>query len=141
MPGTTVMLSAELAGAVFTQQPTPAKPLDCKPATVAAPTAKPADLPVEGVIAMIGVGLSDDLAIARLREENTPMELCPEDLIRLKKATVRDCVPNVMIDPALEPNPSRVRAHHLATVPDNRSAPLIAGLPVAHQSGAIPEST
>jgi hypothetical protein len=56
----------------------------------AAPVAKPKTLSVAGIISMVQAGLSDDVIIARLRKEDKPLALDPDEMIRLKHDKVSD---------------------------------------------------
>jgi hypothetical protein len=96
----------------------------------------PKHLTVDNVIGMVKAGLSEDVIIARLRKEEKPFDLEPDDLIRLKNANVSDAIVKVMLDPKAPP----------ATAPPTQPAPQqvvvqtagIAGLPVGRPSGATP---
>lgn len=61
---------------------------------------------VDDVVAMEDAGLSDDLIIAKLRKENTALDLSTDDMIRLKKAKVSDIVIQVMLNPGAEAKPA-----------------------------------
>src|ERR1700722_523866 len=103
-------------------------------ANKAAPSAsKSRPLTVDGVIAMVQAGLSDDVITARLRKEDKAFDLSADDMIRLKQAKVSDAVLKVMLDPNSEAN-APPPSSALAAVP----APAYAGLPYAKPSGATP---
>jgi len=65
----------------------------------ATPVSKSQGMTVDGVLAMVEAGLSDDVIIARLRKEDKAFDLSSDDMIRLKKAKVSDAVLMVMLDP------------------------------------------
>jgi len=83
-----------------------------QPVSASAP--QPEDLSVEGVVAMVEAGISDDVVIAMLRKQGKAFDLGPADMIRLKKAKVSDAVVKVMLDPkapiqAPRPDPADLR--------------------------------
>lgn len=51
------------------------------------------------VIAMKQAGLSDDLVIAKIKQNNNPMNLSTDDLISLKKQNISDAVIRALMDP------------------------------------------
>jgi hypothetical protein len=91
-------------------------------------------LTVNNVVAMVEAGLSDDVIIARLRKEDKPFDLSPEDLIRLKKAKVSDAVLKVMMDPKANPGPAATQSPQ----PVVMQRPMVAGISVSSSSGATP---
>ena len=113
-----------------------------QPAKNAVPAAKPqpAGLTVDGVVSMVEAGLSDDLIIARLRKEEKPFDLSPDDMIRLKNAKVRDAVMKVMLDPKAESKPPAGESAQPAQTapPVVIQAPLVPGIATVKPSGATP---
>jgi len=85
-------------------------------------TQKTEGLTVDGVIAMVQAGLSDDVIVARLHKENKGFDLTPEQLIRLKNAKVTDRVMRFMLDPGAD-----IAAPPPAPLP----APVIPAAPMA----------
>jgi len=94
-------------------------------------------LNVESILTMVQAGLSEEIVIARIRREGKAFDLSPEDLIRLKKASVTDNILKVMMDPKAERSvvgtpatgtPAQVVA----------PAPGIPALPGQAPSGATP---
>ncbi len=100
-----------------------------KPAVKGTASVSTSDLTVDGVLAMVHAGLSDDVIIARLRRQNRPFDLSPDEMIRLKKAKASDAVVEVMLDPKTE-----IRAKP-ATVP---AQPVVVGPGAVQASGATP---
>jgi hypothetical protein len=92
---------------------------------------KPATLTVDAVLAMVDAGLSDDLIIARLRKEDKPFDLGPDDMIRLKKAKLSDALLMVMLDPKAEPKKP-------AAEPVVIQRPIGVAPGIARPSGATP---
>ncbi len=99
------------------------------------PNSTPARLTVEGVLAMAGAGLSDDVIIARLRKENKGFDLSPDDMIRIKKAKISDAVMRVMLDPKAELNAPAARSETTANPQVVVPAPHIG---TVNPSGATP---
>jgi hypothetical protein len=97
-------------------------------------TTKQQALTVDGVIAMVQAGLSDDVIVARLRKEEKPFDLSPDDMIRLKKAKVSDTIVEVMLDPKAEPKTPAAAAPPVANV-SMSGASAITGI---QPSGATP---
>ncbi len=56
---------------------------------------------VSDVIAMKRAGLSDDLVIARIKRNNSPVDLSTDDLINLKKQNISDAVIKALMDPGV----------------------------------------
>jgi hypothetical protein len=113
----------------------PAKPV------AEAQVPKPEGLTVEGVVALVEAGLSDDVVIARLRKEDKSFDLKTEEMIRLKKAKVSDAVLRVMIDPKAQINPPVVQAAPSVVQPVVISAPglpILPGVRAGAASGATP---
>jgi hypothetical protein len=54
--------------------------------------AAPAGLTVDGVISLIGAGISDDLIIAKIQKSGQTFDLSTDDMVRLKKAGASDAV-------------------------------------------------
>lgn len=91
-------------------------------------------LTVSDVVKMVQAGLSDEVIIARLREEKKPFDLSPDDLIRLKQAKVSDAVLKIMMDPKADLKPGPAPSSQPIVV----QSPIIAGLPGSNASGATP---
>jgi hypothetical protein len=101
--------------------------------------AKPLALTVDGVLSMVQGGLSDDVIVARLRKEDKPFDLSPDDLLRLKKAKVSDAVLKVMMDPKADATASAQSSPQgPATVVVQ--SPLFPGISAPRASGATPAS-
>jgi hypothetical protein len=116
---------------VFAQQTTADAGRQTAKKATPAPAPKPQGMTVDGVLAMVEAGLSDDVIVARLRKEDKAFDLSPEDMIRIKKAKVSDAVLMVMLDPKAQVKPAVVPA---AATP----APIIPPIAAAHPSGATP---
>jgi hypothetical protein len=102
---------------------------------------KPEGLTVDGVIALVGADLPDDVIIARLRKENKSFDLTTEEMIRLKNAKVSGAVMQVMIDPKAEIKPALAQSAPAAAQPAVYSVPglpVISGVRTAGASGATP---
>src|SRR5438309_249828 len=86
-----LMTCLVLSSFMFAQQPvtTPTKKAPQKTTRSAAPQ-KPQGLTVENVISLVKAGLSEEVIIARLRKADTPFDLSPEDMIKLKNAGASD---------------------------------------------------
>ena len=69
--------------------------------------AEESSLSIQDVIDLVEAGLSDDLVVAAVRKRRSPFDLGTADLLRLKKAGVRDAVIRVMIDPASRADSSK----------------------------------
>jgi hypothetical protein len=97
--------------------------------TSASPTAtaaSPAGLTVDGVIALIGAGISDDLIIAKVQKNGQAFDLSTEDMVRLKKAGASDAVMKAMMNgPSAPPTaPTAPTASPSAEAgPSNAAAP------------------
>lgn len=99
---------------------------------------KPAGLTPDSIIEMVQAGISDDVIIVRLREENKPFELSADEMIRLKKGHVSDNVMKVMLNPRAEisaapPAPAAAPAQSPVVIP----VPVTT-IPVSRPSGATP---
>jgi hypothetical protein len=92
------------------------------------PAQKPETLTVDGVIAMVQAGLSDDVILARLRKQDKPFDLGANEMIRLKNAKVSDVVLKAMLDPKAEIKPPEPPA----------PAPAVVAQPVVIQSPTVP---
>jgi curli biogenesis system outer membrane secretion channel CsgG len=104
------------------QQPAPARP---KPAAAAGLT--PAT-----VKSMIKAGLSEDLIAGRIKKENKPLDLTPDQMIDLKNAGASDRIIALLLDPKTDPGPSAVaaKAAEPAPAPTPAPAPVPAAAPV-----------
>jgi len=69
-----------------------------------APT--PEALTVDGVISLVGAGISDDLVIAKIRKSGQAFDLSTDDMVRLKKAGASDAVMKAMMNAAPAPQAS-----------------------------------
>jgi hypothetical protein len=134
-----VLLPILLAIPVFAQAPSavPARQ------TARKATPAPQGLTVDGVLAMVEAGLSDDVVLARLRKEDKAFDLSPEDIIRVKKAKVSDAVLLVMMDPKAEIKPAVVPpaappAALLTPLPVVVQTPVFPGMAATKPSGATP---
>lgn len=58
---------------------------------------------VESVLTMVKAGLSDDLIVAKLRQQNKAYDLSTDEMIQLKQAKVSDAVIRTMLDPKSMP--------------------------------------
>jgi hypothetical protein len=104
-------------------------------------TQKAEGLTVDGVIALVGAGLPDDVIIARLRKENKSFDLTTEQLIRLKNANVSGGVMQVMLDPKAEIKPAVAPSTPAPAQPVVVSVPglpIISSVRSAGASGATP---
>jgi hypothetical protein len=75
------------------------------------PSAGPASsagLTVDGVISLVGAGISDDLIIAKIQKSGQTFDLSTDDMVRLKKAGASDTVMKAMMSPP--PAPAAVSA-------------------------------
>ncbi len=66
-------------------------------ASPSAGAASSAGLTVDGVISLIGAGISDDLIIAKIQKSGQTFDLSTDDMIRLKKAKASDAVMKAMM--------------------------------------------
>jgi len=97
-----------------------------KPAEPAA-VAKPQGLTVDSVLSMVQAGLSEDVIIARIRKEDKPFDLSPEDMIRLKRAGASDGIVKVMLDPKAEAKAPPPQAAPAAPAQVVVATPLVTG--------------
>jgi len=105
--------------------------------------AKPEGLTVDGVLAMVGAGLSDDVVIAKLRKEGKSFDLSADQLISVKEAKVSDAVIKVMLDPKTDLTPPAPQATvHPTQTPTVQpvvvETPIGVGIASAKPSGATP---
>jgi hypothetical protein len=74
----------------------------------------PSALTVDGVIALLNAGLSDDLILAKIQKSNQAFDLSTDDMIRLKQAKASDAVIKAMMTaapaPAAAANPTAASA-------------------------------
>jgi hypothetical protein len=100
------------------------------PAAGSAPSgaAGPATLTVDGVISLVGAGLSDDLIIAKIQKNGQAFDLSTDDMVRLKKAGASDAVMKAMMNAA--PAPAAAAAAPVAA-PDASVAPAASAAPNA----------
>jgi hypothetical protein len=80
-------------------------------------TASSAGLTVDGVISLVGAGISDDLIIAKIQKSGQSFDLSTDDMVRLKKAGASDAVMKAMMSatPAPAPAPAAVSAVPVAS--------------------------
>jgi hypothetical protein len=106
----------------------------------AEPAQKPETLTVDGVIAMVQAGLSDDVIVARLRKEDKPFDLGANDMIRLKNAKVSDAVLKAMLDPKADVKPPETPppASVVAPQPVVIQSPIVPVIAGSNRSGATP---
>jgi hypothetical protein len=92
-------------------------------------------LTVDGVIAMLNAGLSDDLVIAKIQKSNQAFDLSTDDMIRLKKAKASDAVIKAMMNsapaPAAASNSAPAAASHPMAVSAASVSPVAAAQPNA----------
>jgi len=108
-----------------------AAPTAPKPATRSAPKATS---DVDNVIQLVKSGMSEGLIIKTLQKQNKPMNLKPEDLVKLQKAGVSENIIGVMMDPTSAP-----AAAAPARAPD--PPPAAAPEPVASAPAPMPVAT
>ena len=60
-------------------------------------------LTVDGVISMVGAGLSDDLIITKIQRSGQSFDLSTDDMVRLKKANASDAVIKAMMNATSTP--------------------------------------
>jgi len=65
-----------------------------------------AGLTVDGVISLLGAGISDDLIIAKIEKSGQSFDLSTEDMVRMKKAGASDAVIKAMM--SATPTPAAV---------------------------------
>ncbi|MGD0295754.1 MAG: hypothetical protein ABSE86_01480 [Bryobacteraceae bacterium] len=123
---------------IVAQQSSPDKTTK-KPTSVQ--SSKPEGLTIDGIMAMVEAGLSDDVIVAKLRKEGKVFDLSSEELIRLKKAKVTDAVLKVMLDPKADLTPSGPESNlHPPQAPQPMvvQTPIGIGIGSAKASGATP---
>ena len=109
-----------------------------QPAAKAA-TAASKGITTEDVIKMVQAGISDEVIIARLRQNNRPFDLSADELIRLKKANVSDSIVKVMLNPAAADRSSSAASVSTPAPPPPEAAPPPPTNPTA--AAAEPKST
>jgi len=95
------------------------------------PPAAAKQMTIDDVVAMVQAGLSDDIVITKLRQNNHAFDMSADDLIRLKKAKVSDRVLAVMLDPHAEPRQAAAPSAAMTTA---AAAPAPAALPAPAES-------
>ena len=105
-----------------------------QPAAKKASTA-PKQLTVDQVISMVKAGLSDDVIITKLRQQDHPFDLESDELIKLKNANVSDAVVKVMMDPKSQPAAPQAQPQQVIVAP---GIPGIVGVRGTQASGATP---
>ena len=83
---------------------------------------------VNDVIKLWNAGLSEDLIIEQIRKKNQKFDLTADQLVQLKTAHVSERVIGVMIDPALDPGPTRAQPAPAAVAPSAPKLPSDAGV-------------
>ncbi|MGD0132422.1 MAG: hypothetical protein ABSE57_10270 [Bryobacteraceae bacterium] len=68
----------------------------------------PTGLTVDGVISLVGAGISDDLIVAKIQKSGQTFDLSTDDMVRLKKAGASDTVMKAMMSGT--PAPAAVSA-------------------------------
>ena len=92
-----------------TEQPIPASSRTAGPASAGtASSSSPTGLTVDGVISLVGAGISDDLIIAKIQKSGQTFDLSTDDMVRLKKAGASDTVMKAMMSGT--PAPAAVSA-------------------------------
>ena len=78
------------------------------PAAPAVPGAAPAPagLTIDGVISLVGAGISDDLIVAKIQKSGQTFDLSTDDMVRLKKAGASNAVMKAMMNAAPAPAPA-----------------------------------
>lgn len=114
-------------------------------AQTTAPAAKPAARPaakatsdVDNVIQLVKSGMSEGLIIKTLQKQNKPMNLKPEDLVKLQKAGVSENIIGVMMDPTSAPAPAVSVAPAAAPVVAAPAAPEPAPAPTPVAASSAP---
>jgi hypothetical protein len=102
--------------------------------TVGTP-AKPA-LTVDGVISMLGAGISDDIIIDKIHKSGQSFDLSADDLVRLKKAKASDAVMKAMMDATPAPSPQPQTQTAAAVPPTSSPAAQPSAQPAAANSTA-----
>jgi len=126
--GLAALAGLTLISVAFAEQAAqpPATPAP-KPAA-AKPKPAPAGLTPASVKSMIKAGLSEDLIVSRIKKENKPLDLTPDQMIDLKNAGASDRIIALLLDPKTDPGPSVVAAAKPAE-PAPTPAPLPAPTP------------
>jgi hypothetical protein len=95
--GKIVALAEEAAKAYEAGTPSAATGADAAGTAGAPPAGTAAGLTVDGVISLIGAGISDDLVIAKIQKSGQTFNLSTDDMVRLKKAGASDAVMKAMM--------------------------------------------
>ncbi len=69
----------------------------------------PSGLRLESVVDLVHSGISDDVIIAKIRQNGIPFLLSADQILQLKKAGVSDRIIRVLIDPAMDERDSEYR--------------------------------
>jgi len=104
---------------------TPASPGTPAASAPSAPAA-PAGLTVDGVISLVGAGISDDLIIAKIQKSGQTFDLGTDEMVRLKKAGASDAVMKAMMNAtpaASAPSPTAAPAGDPSAAPPAAAAP------------------
>ena len=88
-------------------------------------TASSTGLTVDGVISLVGAGISDDLIIAKIQKSGQTFDLSTDDMVRLKKAGASDTVMKAMMSGT--PAPAAASA-----------VPAAARMPLVHRRLRLP---
>jgi hypothetical protein len=67
------------------------------PPSAGTASSSPTGLTVDGVISLVGAGISDDLIIAKIQKSGQTFDLSTDDMVRLKKAGASDTVMKAMM--------------------------------------------
>ncbi len=105
---------------------TPPATTSAAPTSPAGQSATPnaaSSLTVDGVISLIGAGISADLIIAKIQKSGQTFDLSTEDMVRLKKAGATDAVMKAMM--SATPAPVAVAAAAPIAGPNATAAPSV----------------
>lgn len=122
-------LAMSMCGGLMAQTSTGSKPAASKAVNKAAS-------PVDSVIQLVKSGMSEGLIIKTLQKQNKPVDLSPDDLLKLKNAGVSENVIGVLMDPASAPAASATAPAAAVSTP----APASAAAPAAAPAAVIPAS-
>ena len=102
---TAVLIAGGIAAGLVAQTPAPAaKPAAAAQKKAAAP--KPATLSVDKVVEMKKAGLGDDMILKQVAKLTKGLDLSPDDMLKLKGASVPDSIINALMDPKLATAPA-----------------------------------
>lgn len=120
----------------------PAAPKPAAPKPVVAARAAAAKSPVDLVIELVKMRMSENLIIKQLKGQNKAIVLAAADMLKLKQAGVSDQIIEVMMDPAAAPQ-TAVAAAAPSPTPEAAPAPAapVAPNPATPDSGAADAAT